>query len=739
LYSSLLVAAGLRLPDLLALPPHYDEAANAILAADIGLRGERPVFIEGYTGKEAFFFYVAGALNVLLGPELWALRLTAVFLSLLTLSATYWLGWEMFHDRRIALLATILLATSFWHLLFSRLGFRVISQPLWQALMLAAFLRGVRQLGQGRSAWGWFGGAGVALGMAGHTYLAVRLFPVLLLLSSWPLVLDRALWRKLWRPLGLMLFTAVVILSPLLTFFAQNPSAFWVRISQVGTSAETMSLPEAIWRSLLMFGIAGDPYWRYNWPGLPIFAPVWFGLALLGWGMAAWQLWRAEDSHGRVIALLLLLNPLIMLLPTALARNEILPSNIRAFGLIPLIFYLPALATVRLLDWQPLAQPLPRWAWLGGFTLLLLLQTSLAADRYYTHWHGRVDLFYETDGDLAAIAAQLNQAANQPANQPIFIGSRFYQHPTVALLAENYPELRWLIESRALVFPPADSPNASYFFPATSPLPLGLQRLLETAQPTVQDGPMGPDNRPVFTHYQLTQAPVLSPTRPLNANFGYGLTLLGADVGSGAGGATLPLTLYWQVMALPQNGAEWVPFVHLEDRWGYRWSQQEPNPYPTAQWREGERWVQEVAVLLPEGMPPGQYRLRVGLFDPATGQAVPRYGALGAYAGSGLTLEDVFVVGGTTAVVRHNQRGGRHGRVAHPHPHQPHPQPMGNQRRRTSAPRTRLGCHRRHPPTHPHQQVRANPPRQHGYHLSQSATRPRHIPLCRLGNPPIRP
>ncbi|MBK8430010.1 MAG: hypothetical protein IPL28_01410 [Chloroflexi bacterium] len=38
-----------------------------------------------------------------------------------------------------------------------------------------------------------------------------------------------------------------------------------------------------------------------------------------------------------------MLNPLVMLLPTALATNEIVPSNLRALGMLPLLIFLPAL------------------------------------------------------------------------------------------------------------------------------------------------------------------------------------------------------------------------------------------------------------------------------------------------------------------------------------------------------------------------------------------------------------
>ena len=143
----LLIAAALRFPDLQLTPPglHYDEAANGILAGDIGLRGERPIFISSYTGKEAAFFYLAGGLMRLVGESLFSLRLTAAYLGILTVAATYWLGREMLADRRQALLAAALLAISFWHVLFSRLGFRAVTEPLLQALAIAALFRGLRR------------------------------------------------------------------------------------------------------------------------------------------------------------------------------------------------------------------------------------------------------------------------------------------------------------------------------------------------------------------------------------------------------------------------------------------------------------------------------------------------------------------------------------------------------------------------------------------------------------------
>ena len=185
----LLLAALLRLPALSQFPPglHYDEAANAILAGDIGLRGARPLFIPSYTGKEVLFFYLAGGVMRLVGESVFALRLTAACLGLLTVAAAYRVGRELPRDRRTALLGAALLAVSFWHLLFSRLGFRAISQPLLQALTVAALWRGLRLVETkptDAQTWATFALGGLFLGLTAYTYLAARLFPVLLSIPS---------------------------------------------------------------------------------------------------------------------------------------------------------------------------------------------------------------------------------------------------------------------------------------------------------------------------------------------------------------------------------------------------------------------------------------------------------------------------------------------------------------------------------------------------------------------------
>jgi hypothetical protein len=77
------------------------------------------------------------------------------------------------------------------------------------------------------------------------------------------------------------------------------------------------------------------------------------------------------------------------------------------------------------------------------------------------------------------------------------------------------------------------------------------------------------------------------------------------------GGDALRLTLRWQ--ALEERGAEPKVFVHLLSAEGQILAQRDVDLEPG----EGD---QRVGLLLPRDLAPGVYRLRIGVYDPATGE-----------------------------------------------------------------------------------------------------------------------
>ena len=160
----------------------------------------------------------------------------------------------------------------------------------------------------------------------------------------------------------------------------------------------------------------------------------------------------------RAAVLLLLLAPLVMILPTALAVNEIVPSNLRAMGLIPFVFFLPPIGLIALLRDVERRFHRPPLARAVQFVLLLLLLGGGVYTQYlyFRQWATQPELLLINDGDLTAAAEWLDTtlAAIPPEGRPtVYVASVHYRHPTLAFLSENYDSLKWLPGSHALVFP----------------------------------------------------------------------------------------------------------------------------------------------------------------------------------------------------------------------------------------------------------------------------------------------
>jgi hypothetical protein len=94
-------------------------------------------------------------------------------------------------------------------------------------------------------------------------------------------------------------------------------------------------------------------------------------------------------------------------------------------------------------------------------------------------------------------------------------------------------------------------------------------------------------------------------------------------------GDILQLTLGWRYVAA-DSGSSMPPrkvFVHLAAADGTPTAQHDGEPAagirPTTAWQPGEVIQDRHGVLLPPDMPPGEYRLIVGLYDALTGARLP--------------------------------------------------------------------------------------------------------------------
>ncbi len=113
-------------------------------------------------------------------------------------------------------------------------------------------------------------------------------------------------------------------------------------------------------------------------------------------------------------------------------------------------------------------------------------------------------------------------------------------------------------------------------------------------------------------------------SQAVNAAFGNPaeITLQGVDLPQTSiqPGQTLPLTLIWQAVAVP--GTNYAIFVHIADAQGQIVAQRDGLPMqgfrPTISWRAGEVIIDPQDVAIGADVPPGDYTVWVGLYDPDT-------------------------------------------------------------------------------------------------------------------------
>ncbi|MBC8264535.1 MAG: hypothetical protein H8E47_10485 [Anaerolineales bacterium] len=123
----------------------------------------------------------------------------------------------------------------------------------------------------------------------------------------------------------------------------------------------------------------------------------------------------------------------------------------------------------------------------------------------------------------------------------------------------------------------------------------------------------------------LTQPPPIE--QPLSTDFGQNIRLLGyaADSLTVEPPGQLRLTLFWQ--ALSKIDTNYHVRLRLTSESGHVWLEEEGRHpvngyYPTVAWRPGEIVPDFHELAINEALPPGTYRLEVGLFPPFSEESV---------------------------------------------------------------------------------------------------------------------
>ena len=269
----------------------YDEAEYGLLVRRILSDDSfRPIYAPLGNLASPYLFFIAASFK-LFGDGILSLRLISVLAGIATVPVFYFLA-RRYIQVPAAMAATLLLAVSFWHINFSRIGLQGILTPLVTVIAFLFLLRA------------WRGGrlidfalAGVSVSAGVWAYNASNLLPIVAaMFLAFAALREWRLLRK--RTPGVLLFgfAALIAISPLAMYAIKNQDQYFMRSKQTSIFLRPKGSgwewrPKSEWlptlksnlrAHLLMFNYRGDPNGRHNLPGHRMLDDVTGVLAVLG-------------------------------------------------------------------------------------------------------------------------------------------------------------------------------------------------------------------------------------------------------------------------------------------------------------------------------------------------------------------------------------------------------------------------------------------------------------------------
>jgi 4-amino-4-deoxy-L-arabinose transferase-like glycosyltransferase len=358
----LIIATFLRFFHFTTTPPglYPDEAMDGNNAAEVVETGHAATFYVEDNGREGLYVnIVAAILKVAPIYEAWVIRLPAAIAGVLTVVGIYFLVDELFGNGP-GLLTAFLLATSFWHIMFSRIGFRAILAPLLLTWALYLLIKAFRAASARRGIWLAIA-AGVVYSLGFYTYIAYRITPLLFLLFI-PFFMKKP---GFWKRTAAFIVTTFLVAAPIGYYFVQHPADFFGRTAEI--SVTNSSNPIGIFaknlgKELLMLNWRGDSNWRQNISGAPeLFWPVGI-IFVVGFALGLYALWKSwhtrkkvagqgDDQPGRedmfpLFSLIVMYVWFALAILPAAMSNEGIPHALRSILMIPPVMTFAALGGV---------------------------------------------------------------------------------------------------------------------------------------------------------------------------------------------------------------------------------------------------------------------------------------------------------------------------------------------------------------------------------------------------------
>jgi hypothetical protein len=641
------LGAFLRFYRLDQVPPglRFDEAFNLLDILAL-LQGHFTIFFPANNGREPLFNYLATVATALVGAQPIALRITAAIIGTATILLVYGFtralsppsaAKQASAGAQVGLLAAFLIATSVWHIYYSRYGLRVILALPLTILTLWWFWNGLQRTRPREFVW-----AGVCAALTAYTYLSGRLLPLVLIALTLAAVLfDRQNARAYIRGLVITGLVAFVLFIPLGAYFVMHPDDFLAH----GTSLSIFdarvhhgdfvgTLGSNLAKVAGMFFIRGDFEDFRNVPNRPVFDPFIGALFIVGLVLLLRDLFVPKSSKiTRLRAILIAVALLTFLASSALSDDP--PNFTRTLPTLSVLLVLPAWGAAAI--WERVRATSARQVAAAAFGFIALASAGLSFNDYFIAFANLSSLYYAFDVRMYDVGNWINQ--NARTNQ-IYLAPLWYQQGTVMLVTRSAPLKSF--ESRDTIVLPsrAQGKDALYAFPmeqAAKAAKLG-ERLGTLA---TRENVFGSTGEQLLIVYRVrasdlpdAQSPLsalsrsggfLQPQNTTRAVWGDLFELLGYSIeAADAAKRNLEVTLF--IRALAPMSQDYTFSIKARDEQGRVWGQEDKwagnNSYATTRWSVGDLIVEKFYPGLNACAPADKYRVTVEAYDPKTMQVL---------------------------------------------------------------------------------------------------------------------
>ncbi len=400
----LLVAATLRFYKLGAVPTslNADEAAIGYNAFSILKTGKDeygkkfPLLFQSFDDfKMPVYIYLSVPGIAVFGLNDFSVRLPSALLGILTVGVTYFLVVALFSNVSIALIASLLLAISPWHLQFSRSAYEANIAVFFNVLGILLLIKALKRRVLYVPAF-------LALGLSVWTYHSSRVFVPMIVVGFIIIYYRGVLQNKIFFAIGLFMFIAIS--TPLL-LLSLSPEGL-VRARGVSALGDVGPLNRIIsWRqideasglplsniyhnhrladiSVILKGYLAhyDPNFffseivqgKFHAPGVGLMYLWELPVLLYGFHVAA-------NMKGKSKYLLFLW---FIIAPIASAPTRALPHPVRALDFLPTLQIFVSLGLFQI--YKSLVRPLYRKILLGIVAFIIFFSTLFYLHQYYIH------------------------------------------------------------------------------------------------------------------------------------------------------------------------------------------------------------------------------------------------------------------------------------------------------------------------------------------------------------------